>query len=149
MDKVRKLVLTTWRPVLRKVTRMCCDAKVKNLVAFPEVNIGEGKLKYILAKVYVHGEMGQSKTVIRGVSRVKYHLDVYDQLQKEANKLDLCTQCLGGGIMVHDNDKHYIKIYGRSQTLGRADHHEAREVLHEHDKYSSYKIDAESGGQDA
>lgn len=52
---------------------MCCDAKVKNLVAFPEVNIGEGKLKYILAKVYVHGEMGQSKTVIRGVPRVKYH----------------------------------------------------------------------------
>lgn len=97
MDKVRKLFLTTWRPVLQgkivyfhwlahepiwfnwflklpwKVTRMCCDAKVKNLVAFPDVNIGEGKLKYILAKVYVHGEMGQSKTVIRGVSRVKYH----------------------------------------------------------------------------
>lgn len=75
-------------------------------------------------------------------------VDVYDQLQKEANKFDLCTQCLGGGIMVHDNDKNYIKIYGRSQTLGKADHHETREVLYEDCKYSAYKIDAESGGQD-
>lgn len=57
----------------QKVARTSCEAKVKNLVAFPEVAIGEGKLKYILAKVYIHGEMGQSKTVVRGVSRVKYH----------------------------------------------------------------------------
>ncbi|XP_030561311.1 sex-regulated protein janus-B [Drosophila novamexicana] len=148
MDKVRKLIFPTWRPIVRAARNYCCDQKVKNLVTFPEVTIGDGKLKYILAKVYVHGEMGQAKTVVRGVSRVKYHLDVYDQLQREANSLDLCTQCLGGGIMVHDCDKNYIKIYGRSQTLGKADHHETRDVLHEQEKYSAYKIDAESGGMD-
>ncbi|KAH8402927.1 hypothetical protein KR222_000385, partial [Zaprionus bogoriensis] len=144
-----------------------CPA-VSNLVGFPVVRISNGKLKYILAKVYIHGEMQHAKTVIRAVGRVKYHREysdrliltitetrmkclasivhIYDELQREANKLELCTQCLGGGILVHDPDNSYIKIYGRSHTLGKADHRETRDILC--DEYPTYKIDAEHGGMD-
>ncbi|EDV94059.1 GH25086 [Drosophila grimshawi] len=133
---------------MRTTRNYCNDKKLKNLVTFPEITIGQGKLKYIIAKVFVHDESEQSKIVIRGVPRVKYHFDVYDQLQKEASAQDLCTECLGGGQMVHDNDKKYIKIYGRLQRLGKADHLETREILRANSQYAAYNIDAESIGMD-
>ncbi|KAM8715024.1 hypothetical protein ACLKA7_002126 [Drosophila subpalustris] len=146
MDKVRKLISPTWRSFQLATRKFCCDNRMSSLVSFPEVAVGDGKLKYILAKVYIHGEMGHAKTVVRTLGRVKYHLNIYDQLQKEAAAKNLCTQCLGGGTLVHDPEKHYIKIFGQSQTLGRANHDETKSILN--DKYPDYKIDAESSDTD-
>ncbi|KAH8274109.1 hypothetical protein KR044_010895, partial [Drosophila immigrans] len=123
-----------------------CPDQVSKLVSFPEVTMGVGKLKYILGKVYIHGEMAHAKTVVRAVGRVKYHLNIYDQLRKEAAAKNLCTQCLGGGTIVHNLEKRFIKISGQSQTLGRADHDETKSILS--DKYADYKIYSESAKSD-
>ncbi|ALC39021.1 CG18662 [Drosophila busckii] len=145
MDKVRKLILPTWRPVLQ-ATRKYCDVQMKKLVTLPLVDIPEGKFKYVAAKVYIHGDMGHARTIVRGFQRVKYHLDVYDRVQNEVAALELCTQCVGGGYIVHDKEKKYIKIYGKSQTLGKADHRETKSILHS--KFPDYHIDAQSGGME-
>ncbi|KAH8260055.1 hypothetical protein KR026_002426 [Drosophila bipectinata] len=126
--------------------RFYCDNPNRNLITFPVAQIQEGKSKYMMAYVYIHGEMANAKIVIRSNARAKYHLDVYDELQKEASQKGLCTQGLGGGYMVHDPEKKYMKLYGRSTTLGKADHENAREVLQP--SYSDHKIDAESGGME-
>ncbi|KAH8329150.1 hypothetical protein KR074_004760 [Drosophila pseudoananassae] len=126
--------------------RSYCDNPNRHLITFPVAQIQEGKSKYMMAYVYIHGEMANAKIVIRSNAKAKYHLDVYDELQKEASKKGLCTQGLGGGYMVHDPEKKYMKLYGRSTTLGKADHENAREVLQP--SYSDHKIDAESGGME-
>ncbi|KAH8410024.1 hypothetical protein KR009_004263 [Drosophila setifemur] len=143
MDITRKFLKPVWRPMMQ-AARTYCDNPLRKLVAFPAVQIQDGKSKYMMAHVYVHGEMGNAKQVIRSNAKAKYHLDVYDELKKEAEEMGLCTQGLGGGYLVHDNEKKYIKLYGRSQSLGKADHEDAREILQR--IYSDHKIDAESGG---
>jgi len=140
---------------------------MRSLVAFPVAKVESGKSKYMMAHVYIHGEMGSAKQVIRSHAKAKYHrkwnsshdlwvtlyyilshspVDVYDELKKEAEAMGLCTQGLGGGYLVHDKEKKYIKLYGRSQALGKADHEAARELLQP--IYNDHKIDAESGGME-
>jgi len=74
-------------------------------VAFPVAKVESGKSKYMMAHVYIHGEMGSAKQVIRSHAKAKYHrkwnsshdlwvtlyyillhslVDVYDELKKEA-----------------------------------------------------------------
>ncbi|XP_062127082.1 sex-regulated protein janus-B [Drosophila sulfurigaster albostrigata] len=146
MDMFRKLIVPTWRPTLCATRNFCCPDQVSKLVGFPEIKMGVGKLKYILAKVYIHGEEAHAKTVIRAVGSAKYHLKIYDALRKEAATKNLCTQCLGGGTIDHNLEKRFIKISGHSQTLGRADHEETKSILS--DKYSDYKIHSESAPSD-
>ncbi|EDW76202.2 uncharacterized protein Dwil_GK15329 [Drosophila willistoni] len=124
-------------------SRLYCDKQVRDLTNFPLIKMSEGKFKYIMAQVYIHGAMASAREVIRGSSSQKYHIDIYDTLRKEAKQYDLCTQCTGGGYIVHDSQNKYLKIYGRSQAMGKADHEKTREILSE--KYPGYKIDAEPG----
>lgn len=147
MNLVRKLMVPFTRPVL-SVTRLYgCTVDRSNVHSIPTVvTQGSGPLKYVLAAVYVHGEMVDVKYVIRASQDAKYHLQIYDNLREEAAKLDLCTQCFGGGYLEHDPGKSYIKIYGRSKLLGKANHRDTRDILCE--KYPTYEIDAEHGGMD-
>ncbi|XP_034667926.1 sex-regulated protein janus-B [Drosophila subobscura] len=142
MDITRKLLVPTWRPLMR-ATRLYCDSAVRSLINFPVVKMEKGKSKYVMSHVYIHGMMGSAKQVIRSSPRAKYHLHVYDKLQKEANGLGLCTQGLGGGYLVYDPQNKYIKLYGRSGVLGKADHEKAKEILRK--ACPGCKIDAESG----
>ncbi|XP_017033964.1 sex-regulated protein janus-B [Drosophila kikkawai] len=143
MELAGKFLKPVWRP-LGCVVRPYCKLPVQNLVSFPVAKIEPGKSKYMMAHVYIHGEMRTAKKVIRSLAKAKYHLDVYDKLKEEAEKLGLCTQGLGGGYLVHDNSKKYIKLYGKSLTLGKADHEAAKDILQK--MYKDHKIDAESGG---
>ncbi|KAH8245074.1 hypothetical protein KR032_004430 [Drosophila birchii] len=143
MELAGKFLKPVWRPMASSV-RSYCEKPVRNLIAFPVVKIQPGKSKYMMAKVYIHGEMGSAKQVIRSNAKAKYHLDVYDELKKEAEQQGLCTQGLGGGYLVHDKAKKYIKLYGKSVSLGKANHEAAKEVLQ--NGYDDHKIDAESGG---
>ncbi|KAH8356806.1 hypothetical protein KR200_005386 [Drosophila serrata] len=146
MELARKFLKPVWRP-LACVVRPYCEKPVRNLVKFPVAKIQTGKSKYMMAKVYIHGEMGNAKEVIRSDSKAKYHLDVYDALKDEAEQQGLCTQGLGGGFLVHDEQKKYIKLYGKSQALGKANHESAKELLQR--MYEGHKIDAESGDMES
>ncbi|EDV58321.1 sex-regulated protein janus-B [Drosophila erecta] len=145
MEFAGKFLKPIWRPMMQ-VARLYCEKPMRSLVAFPVAKVESGKSKYMMAHVYIHGEMGSAKQVIRSHSKAKYHLDVYDELKKEAEAMGLCTQGLGGGYLVHDKEKKYIKLYGKSQALGKADHEAARELLQP--IYNDHKIDAESGGME-
>ncbi|XP_022230869.2 sex-regulated protein janus-B [Drosophila obscura] len=144
MDITRKLLAPTWRPLMQAATRLYCDSSVRALINFPLTKLEAGKNKYVLSHVYIHGMMGSAKQVIRSSPRAKYHLHVYDKLQKEAAGLGLCTQGLGGGYLVYDPQKKYIKLYGKSGVLGKADHDKAKDILRK--VHPDFKIDAESGG---
>ncbi|KAH8293274.1 hypothetical protein KR018_006722 [Drosophila ironensis] len=146
MGIAKKLLRCVWRPIDHGV-RPYCAKIMQSLVKFPVAKIEDGKNKYMMAHVYIHGDMGNAKTVIRTSAKAKYHIDIYDALQAEAHKLGLCTQGLGGGYLVHDAQNKYIKIYGRSQLLGKANHEDAREILQP--IYGEHKIDAETGGMEA
>ncbi|XP_001355830.1 sex-regulated protein janus-B [Drosophila pseudoobscura] len=145
MDITRNLLLPTWRPLLRAIRgpRSYSDSAVASLLKFPSVTLEEGKSKYVLSHVYIHGMMGQARQVIRSCPRAKYHLNIYETLKKEANKLGLCTQGLGGGYIEYDPQKKYIKVYGKSGVLGKADHKKSQAILHK--AYPDVKIDAERG----
>lgn len=146
MQTARLRVVPTVRSAIGCTRRFCCP-HVSPVRGFPRVvTHGEGPMKYVLAKVYVHGEMDFAKLVIRANSEAEHHLHVYDSLRDEASKVDLCTQCLGGGILEHEPDNSYMKIHGRSALLGKADHRETRDILCE--QYPDYRIDAERGGMD-
>jgi len=46
---------------------------MRSLVAFPVAKVESGKSKYMMAHVYIHGEMGSAKQVIRSHAKAKYH----------------------------------------------------------------------------
>lgn len=152
MNLVRRLLMPSLvsRPVLgvTGLTRHYGCTDDRSIVhSFPRVKTqGNGPQKYVLAAVYLHGEMVDVKYVIRASQDAKYHLHIYDKLKEEASKLNLCTQCFGGGYLEHDPGKGYIKIYGRSKLLGKANHRDTRDILCE--EYPTYIIDAEHGGMD-
>ncbi|KAH8255518.1 hypothetical protein KR038_004956 [Drosophila bunnanda] len=163
MELARKILKPVWRPVVCGESKLSCSKgstqyymwhslgtvvrpyceRPRNLVLFPVAKIVSGKSKYMMAKVYIHGEMGKAKEVVRSNSSAKYHLDIYDALKEEAEDKGLCTQGQGGGFLIHDEQKKYIKLYGKSQSLGKANHEAAKEVLLT--VYEGYKIDAEPG----
>lgn len=146
MNVLRKILVPAIRPVFHVPRSYSCPVSVA-FDAIPKVVAnGKGPLKYILAAVYSHGEMVNAKYVVRAAEGVKYHLHLYDKLRQDAAKVDMCTQCLGGGYLEHDPKKGYIKIYGRSKLLGKANHRDTRDILCE--KYPTYVIDAEHGGMD-
>lgn len=56
--------------------RLYCEKPMRSLVAFPVAKVESGKSKYMMAHVYIHGEMGSAKQVIRSLSKAKYHREL-------------------------------------------------------------------------
>jgi len=56
----------------------------------------------------------------------------------------LSCQCLGGGRILHDKSKKYIKVYGYSVGFGLADHTKTVEILKS--KYPDYNIEWTNDG---
>ena len=51
-----------------------------------------------------------TKLLVRGYSWAEFHADIYDQEEEKLRKAGLDAQCLGGGRIIHDPSKNYIKV---------------------------------------
>lgn len=103
----------------------------------------QGIFKYVLIEAYAtdpsNPEKEHSKYLVRGTVTAEYHADVYDAEEELLRSKGLDCQCLGGGRILHEPGKKFIKVYGYSVGFGRADHTKTVEVLKA--KYPDYKIE--------
>ena len=121
----------------------------KILEDWPSVVIEKGVFKYVLIEAYAtdpDSDTEHSKLLVRGNVSAEYHADVYEHeeelLRAKANGLD--CQCLGGGRILHEPERQYIKVYGYSVGYGKADHTKSVELLKKH--YPSYQIEWSDDG---
>ena len=119
------------------------------LEAWPSVRIDKGVFKYVLIEAYATDpgtDTEHSKLLVRGLVSAEYHADVYEHeeelLRKSSGGLD--CQCLGGGRILHEPQRKYIKVYGYSVGYGKADHTKSVELLKKH--YPSYEIEWSDDG---
>ncbi len=102
-----------------------------------------GTFKYVLIELYAtdpeEPEKEHSKLLVRGKVSAEYHADIYDEEEEQVRAKSLDCQCLGGGRILHEPTKKYIKVYGYSVGFGRAQHTKAVELLKE--KYPDYNIE--------
>jgi len=109
----------------------------------------EGTFKYVLIEAYATDpENPESdehrKLLVRGNRGAEYHANAYDDEEELLMAKGLDCQCLGGGRILHEPDKKYIKVYGYSMGFGRADHTKTVEVLQK--KYPDYNIEWSDDG---
>ena len=121
----------------------------KILEAWPSVRIDKGVFKYVLIEAYATDpgtDTEHSKLLVRGLVSAEYHADVYEHeeelLRKSSGGLD--CQCLGGGRILHEPERKYIKVYGYSVGYGKADHTKSVELLKKH--YPNYEIEWSDDG---
>lgn len=111
------------------------------LASLSGVDIDKGLFKYVLIEAYesVSG-VEHSKYLVRGYTRAEYHADIYDEVEEQqVRKIGLDCQCLGGGRILHEPEKKYIKVYGYSMGFGKADHTKTVKELKQ--VYPDYNIE--------
>ena len=106
----------------------------KLLAGLKSVDIdGEGIFKYVLIEAYETTSDGKEhgKYLVRGYKRAEYHADIYEEVEEEQVRTikGLDCQCLGGGRIIHEPGKKYLKVYGYSMGFGKADHTKAVKEL--------------------
>ena len=116
----------------------------KILEEWSSVRIDNGVFKYVLIEAYATNpgsDTEHSKLLVRGLVSAEYHADVYEHeeelLRSKSKGLD--CQCLGGGRILHEPERRYIKVYGYSVGYGKADHTKSVELLKKH--YPDYEIE--------
>jgi len=106
---------------------------VQLLKDWPASVIDNGTFKYVLIEAYAtdpeNPDQEHSKLLVRGNITAEYHADVYDVEEESLRDKGLDCQCLGGGRILHEKSRKYIKVYGYSVGFGRADHTKTVEVL--------------------
>jgi len=107
-----------------------------------------GAFKYVLIEAYAtdpdQPDKENSKLLVRGRLSAEYHADVFDVEEELLRAKGLDCQCLGGGRILHEPSKKYLKVYGYSVGFGLADHTKTVEVLKK--KYPDYEIEWSNDG---
>lgn len=121
-----------------------CELPSKLLEEWPAAVIDHnGTFKYVLIEAYAtdpaQPDKEHSKLLVRGNLSAEYHADVFDVEDERLRAKGLDGQCLGGGRILHDPAKKFIRVYGYSVGFGRADHTKTVEVLKT--KYPDYTIE--------
>lgn len=106
------------------------------LNGIPDVNLEVGRSRYVLIKVYEKEDEDTYKYIVRGSVLAANHTEVYNKEEATLKAAGLDSECVGGGYIVHIPDKQELKVYGNSQTYGKADHAKATEILKK--QYPSY-----------
>ena len=86
---------------------------------FEDVEIDEGRFKYILVRV---SEGERSKIIVRGIKGRPYHMNIFEVVQAEAAAINAKVEPLGGGRIEHDASRGEISIYGYSSGFGTGVH---------------------------
>lgn len=113
---------------------MCSVTAALNNIA--DVNLEVGRSRYVLIKAYEKEDEDSYKYIVRGSVLAANHTEVYDKEQAALKAAGLESECVGGGYIVHLPDTKELKVYGNSQTYGKADHAKATEILKKH--YPTY-----------
>ena len=91
------------------------------LHSVPEVDIAEGKWKYVQIELTAPGE--EPKLVVRNTAGLAYHPDMYeaamDALERQGLK-QVRGRVIGGGRIEFYPKEKTCSIYGYSKTFGRA-----------------------------
>ncbi|XP_046576376.1 14 kDa phosphohistidine phosphatase-like [Haliotis rubra] len=107
------------------------------LAGVPDVEIGDtGVFKYILCKIYEGANTSDFKYIVRGVPSAEFHADIYDVLDAKLESEGIMCECVGGGKIEHDPDAKTIRIFGKSQGYGQANHEKSMQILR--DKFPAY-----------
>ncbi|EDV53127.1 sex-regulated protein janus-B [Drosophila erecta] len=109
------------------------------LINVPRVQLSNGKNKYLLMMIHMHGLTRFGRTIVRG-STSKDHEEIFEEIEKEMDKIGICTKCLGGGFISNKEDKKVMKIYGCCKTFGEAPHGRTKDILLSWTKFQHYNI---------
>ncbi|KAL7488586.1 hypothetical protein ACHAW6_014181 [Cyclotella cf. meneghiniana] len=110
----------------------------------PSVSIDEGAHKYVLMTAYTPGAPSSSsrkRTFVYSKQGADYHRNVAEYLLpmlERSGYYDILIT--GGGRIIKDSSKNYIKIFGYSYGFGRADHQLAVEVVRESNLFNGYNL---------
>lgn len=91
----------------------------------------EGVFKYILIECAVST---YKLHYVRGTAKHKYHSEIFDAFHTESEGAQTC-KCLGGGKIEHLKNKESIRVFGVSETYGKADHDKTLEIIKRYLKY--------------
>jgi phosphohistidine phosphatase len=109
---------------------------------YPEIEIDkEGKFKYIQIKITNKENKEDTRIIIRGSAKFKFHNDIFKDFMEKAN-IDADSKYtfepIGGGkITINGKD---INIFGESTVYGPADHEKTSQMLEKHFGKDKYKI---------
>ncbi|OQR73750.1 14 kDa phosphohistidine phosphatase-like [Tropilaelaps mercedesae] len=96
--------------------------------AIPEVEIDDGRFKYVLIRVH-DKQTNASKLIVRGSASCSYHIDIYELAQKKIEDDDFELEVLGGGRILHNATEQRIEVFGYSVDLGQAKHADTCAIL--------------------
>ncbi|CAE7233378.1 PHPT1 [Symbiodinium natans] len=88
------------------------SASAQALEQLPDAIIDEGTFKYVLLRVTAAS--GEKKYLVRGTLGAAYHKDVALPYVRAYLKEGFGVEVLGGGRILHDVPRGFIKIYGFS-----------------------------------
>ena len=117
-------------------------AGASTLTPLPPVSIHPtGTYKFVLIEVTGDNSGAPPQHLLRSISGVEYHADVYEEaVADELKPRGLGGYVLGGGRLVHTPAAKKIDVYGYSKTFGRcvSCNEEAAMMLRQ--KYPEYKV---------
>ena len=109
---------------------------------FKEVELDEGgKFKYIQIKIVNKKDPNDSRIILRGYKKCKFHDQIYKTFMENANvTLDdpYNYEVVGGGKIEFKEDNKKIYLSGQSTVYGPCDHFLSMEIIKKNfgDKYS-------------
>ena len=109
---------------------------------YPEIEIDkEGKFKYIQIKITNKENKEDTRIIIRGSAKFKFHNDIFKDFMDKAN-IDADSKYTfesngGGKITIKGND---INIFGESTVYGPANHEKTSQILEKNFGKDKYKI---------
>ncbi|CAE7774494.1 PHPT1 [Symbiodinium necroappetens] len=95
------------------------SASAQALEQLPDVIIDEGTFKYVLLRVTAAS--GERKYLVRGTLGAEFHKDVALPYLRAYLKDGFGVEILGGGRILHDVPRGFLKIYGFSYGFPWAD----------------------------
>ncbi len=109
---------------------------------FPEIEIDkEGKFKYIQIKITNKENKEDTRIILRGTAKCKFHNDIFKDFMDKANigPDDKYTyEPIGGGkITINGNA---INIFGESTVYGPANHERTAQILEKNFGKDKFKI---------
>merc|ERR1712212_844606 len=113
----------TTLPSWKSISLVAQAEAVMDVLAEVEID-KEGKLKYILVKVWPtdNKEGEEGKLIVRGTAEAEFHPDIMAKLEPKLETLGLQSKVLGGGKIIHSPVEKSIKVFSKSTGFGRADH---------------------------
>ncbi|KAH8383285.1 hypothetical protein KR009_007718 [Drosophila setifemur] len=133
-------LLTPFSQLIKPTVQLSSSRVNALLLNVPRVKIDSGKNQYLLISVYLHGQTRFGRTIVRG-SETKTHVEIFDEILEEMDKIGICTKSLGGGFIDNREKDNYMKVYGCCKTFGEAPHGRTKDILLSWTKYQAFTID--------